>query len=116
MMLIMNCITVAIVWFGAKGISAGHMQVGDMMAFITYAMVIVMSFLLLTMMSIMLPRAGVAAERIQEVIGTRASITDAEQLADDEMGDIRGELAFHNVSFAYPNAKDNVLDGLDFEA
>lgn len=71
MMLIMNCITVAIVWFGAKGISAGHMQVGDMMAFITYAMVIVMSFLLLTMMSIMLPRAGVAAERIQEVIGTR---------------------------------------------
>lgn len=116
MMLIMNCITVAIVWFGAKGISAGHMQVGDMMAFITYAMVIVMSFLLLTMMSIMLPRAGVAAERIQEVIGTRSSITDAEQLADDEMGDIRGELAFHNVSFAYPNAKDNVLDGLDFEA
>ena len=116
MMLIMNCITVAIVWFGAKGISAGHMQVGDMMAFITYAMVIVMSFLLLTMMSIMLPRAGVAAERIQEVIGTRSSIADAEQLADDEMGDIRGELAFHNVSFAYPNAKDNVLDGLDFEA
>lgn len=72
MMLIMNCITVAIVWFGAKGISAGHMQVGDMMAFITYAMVIVMSFLLLTMMSIMLPRAGVAQNVFRKFIGTRS--------------------------------------------
>ena len=116
MMLIMNCITVAVVWFGAKGISAGQMQVGDMMAFITYAMVIVMSFLLLTMMSIMLPRAGVAAERIQEVIGTESSIEDAEVVADDQMGQIRGQVAFHDVSFAYPNAKSNVLDHLDFVA
>ncbi len=116
MMLIMNCITVAVVWFGAKGISAGQMQVGDMMAFITYAMVIVMSFLLLTMMSIMLPRAGVAAERIQEVIETESSIEDADELADGQMGQIRGQVAFHDVSFAYPNAKSNVLDHLDFVA
>ena len=116
MMLIMNCITIAVVWFGAKGIAAGQMQVGDMMAFITYAMVIVMSFLLLTMMSIMLPRAGVAAERIQEVLCTKSSIEDAKTVADDTMGQIRGELAFHDVSFAYPNAKSNVLDHLDFVA
>lgn len=116
MMLIMNCITIAVVWFGAKGISAGQMQVGDMMAFITYAMVIVMSFLLLTMMSIMLPRAGVAAERIQEVLCTKSSIEDAKTVADDTMGQIRGELAFHDVCFAYPNAKSNVLDHLDFVA
>ena len=116
MMLIMNCITIAVVWFGAKGISAGQMQVGDMMAFITYAMVIVMSFLLLTMMSIMLPRAGVAAERIQEVLCTKSSIEDAKTVADDTMGQIRGELAFHDVSFAYPNAKSNVLEHLDFVA
>lgn len=116
MMLIMNCITIAVVWFGAKGISAGQMQVGDMMAFITYAMVIVMSFLLLTMMSIMLPRAGVAAERIQEVLCTKSSIEDAKTVADDAMGQIRGELAFHDVCFAYPNAKSNVLDHLDFVA
>ena len=116
MMLIMNCITIAVVWFGAKGIAAGQMQVGDMMAFITYAMVIVMSFLLLTMMSIMLPRAGVAAERIQEVLCTKSSIEDAKIVADDTMGQIRGELAFHDVCFAYPNAKSNVLDHLDFIA
>lgn len=116
MMLIMNCITIAVVWFGAKGIAAGQMQVGDMMAFITYAMVIVMSFLLLTMMSIMLPRAGVAAERIQEVLCTKSSIENAETVADDTMGQIRGELAFHDVCFAYPNAKSNVLDHLDFVA
>ncbi|MBD8914884.1 MAG: ABC transporter ATP-binding protein [Pseudobutyrivibrio sp.] len=116
MMLIMNCITIAVVWFGAKGIAAGQMQVGDMMAFITYAMVIVMSFLLLTMMSIMLPRAGVAAERIQEVLCTKSSIEDAKRVADDTMGQIRGELAFHDVCFAYPNAKSNVLDHLDFVA
>lgn len=116
MMLIMNCITIAVVWFGAKGIAAGQMQVGDMMAFITYAMVIVMSFLLLTMMSIMLPRAGVAAERIQEVLCTKSSIEDAKTVADDTMGQIRGELAFHDVCFSYPNAKSNVLDHLDFVA
>ena len=116
MMLIMNCITIAVVWFGSKGIAAGQMQVGDMMAFITYAMVIVMSFLLLTMMSIMLPRAGVAAERIQEVLCTKSSIEDAKTVADDTMGQIRGELAFHDVCFAYPNAKSNVLDHLDFVA
>ena len=116
MMLIMNCITVAVVWFGSKSIAVGNLQVGDMMAFITYAMVIVMSFLLLTMMSIMLPRAGVAAERIQEVIQTAPSIVDAPQTRDDELEAIKGEITFHDVSFAYPNAKSNVLEHIDFTA
>lgn len=116
MMLIMNCITVAVVWFGSKSIAVGNLQVGDMMAFISYAMVIVMSFLLLTMMSIMLPRAGVAAERIQEVIQTAPSIVDAPQTRDDELEAIKGEITFHDVSFAYPNAKSNVLEHIDFTA
>lgn len=116
MMLIMNCITVAVVWFGSKSIAVGNLQVGDMMAFISYAMVIVMSFLLLTMMSIMLPRAGVAAERIQEVIQTAPSIVDAPQTRDDELEAIKGEITFHDVSFAYPNAKSNVLEHIAFTA
>lgn len=116
MMLIMNSITVAVVWFGSKGVAAGNLQVGDMMAFITYAMVIVMSFLMLTMMSIMLPRAGVAAERIQEVITTAPSIVDAEHVRDEEITRVKGEIAFHDVSFAYPDAKSNVLEHLDFVA
>ena len=79
MMMIMNVLTVGIVWFGAKKIDAGSMQVGAMTAFITYAMMIVMSFLMLTMMSIMLPRAAVAADRIDEVIQTESSIVDIDE-------------------------------------
>ena len=66
-----------IVWFGAKGIDAGNLQVGDMMAFMTYTMQIVMSFLMITMVSVMLPRAGVAADRIEEILRTDSSIVDA---------------------------------------
>lgn len=116
MMLIMNTITIAVVWFGAKGVAAGNLQVGDMMAFITYAMVIVMSFLMMTMMSVMLPRAGVAAERIEEVILTKTSIVDEDVTEDDRLSEVKGEIAFHDVSFAYPNAKSHVLEHLDFVA
>ena len=90
MMFIMNGISVLIVWNGAHGINQGNLQVGDMMAFITYTMQIVMAFLLLTMISIMLPRAGVAAERIDEVLKTEPSIHDAAQVRDDELKDDRG--------------------------
>ena len=116
MMLIMNTITIAVVWFGSKSVAAGNLQVGDMMAFITYAMVIVMAFLMMTMMSVMLPRAGVAGERIEEVIRTKTSVLDPQDPLDDTLGEIRGEIAFHDVSFAYPNAKSNVLEHLDFVA
>lgn len=83
MMLIMNAIAVAIVWFGSKGIDMGNLQIGDMMAFITYSMQIVMSFLMLTMISVMLPRAGVAAERIEEIINTEPTVLDGAQVQDE---------------------------------
>ena len=118
MMFIMNGITVLIVWMGAKGIDKGNLQVGDMMAFITYAMMIIMSFLLLTMISIMLPRAGVAASRIDEVIQTRATISDAEDAAeaDEKLGNVSGVVKFDNVSFKYPGAEEHALEGLSFTA
>lgn len=116
MMLIMNGITVAIVWFGSKNIDAGHLQVGDMMAFITYTMVIIMGFLMITMISIMLPRAGVAADRIQEVIDTKTTVVDKDVVRDDELADVAGVLEFDDVSFRYPNAKTDVLEHLSFTA
>ena len=115
MMLIMNAITVAIVWFGAKGVDLGNLQVGDMIAFITYTMQIVMAFLMLTMVSIMLPRAGVAATRIEEVLDTEPSIHDAEQTKGDEE-DCSGVLEFHDVGFAYDGAKEEALSDISFTA
>ena len=114
MMLIMNVLTVAIVWFGAHQIDAGTMQVGAMTAFITYAMMIVMSFLMLTMMSIMLPRAAVAAERIDEVLQTASSIRNPEQ--PETLAAHNGVLRFNHVSFRYPNAEEDVLHDIDFTA
>ena len=118
MMFIMNGITVLIVWMGAKGIDKGNLQVGDMMAFITYAMMIIMSFLMLTMVSIMLPRAGVAASRIDEVIQTKASISDQENTAeaDEKLQNVSGVVKFDNVSFKYPGAEENALEALNFTA
>lgn len=118
MMFIMNGITVLIVWMSAKGIDTGRMQVGDMMAFITYAMQIIMSFLMLTMISIMLPRAGVAAERIDEVITTVPTIKDADNCSqnDGKLKSIKGVLEFKNVSFKYPGAEENVLENISFKA
>ena len=107
MMMIMNCITVMIIWFGGKGIDAGNLQVGDMMAFITYTMQIVMAFLMITMISVMLPRAGVAAERIQEVLDTRPSIHDPSASRDGELEKAKGELTFEDVSQLYGKAGRN---------
>ncbi len=116
MMLIMNGITVMIVWFGAKGVDMGNLQVGDMMAFITYTMQIVMAFLMLTMISIMLPRAGVAAERIDEILRTESMIHDAEHVRDDALDEVKGVVTFDHVSFHYPDAEENVLEDIDFTA
>lgn len=116
MMLIMNCITVMIVWFGARGIDAGNLQVGDMMAFMTYTMQIVMSFLMLTMVSVMLPRAGVAADRIEEVLHTEPSICDPEVTRDEELKACRGVLSFEDVSFHYPGADGDALEHISFTA
>ncbi len=116
MMLIMNGITVMIVWFGAKGVDLGNLQVGDMLAFITYTMQIVMAFLMITMISIMLPRAGVAAERIEEVLATEVTIHDKEQVKDGELEQVKGVLRFEHVSFKYPGADENALEDIDFTA
>lgn len=116
MMMIMNCITVAIVWFGSKGVDLGNLQVGDMMAFITYTMQIVMAFLMITMVSIMLPRAGVAAGRIDEVLNTRAEILDPEKPQDDSKAQWKGEITFEDVSFRYPGADENAIQDISFTA
>ena len=114
MMMIMNVLTVGIVWVGAHKIDAGTMQVGAMTAFITYAMMIVMSFLMLTMMSIMLPRAAVAADRIDEVIHTQSSIRDDENPQNLAVHD--GVVRFNHVNFKYPGAEEDVLHDIDFVA
>ena len=114
MMMIMNVLTVGIVWVGAHKIDAGTMQVGAMTAFITYAMMIVMSFLMLTMMSIMLPRAAVAAERIDEVIRTESSIQDPKN--PEELTAHDGVVHFEHVNFRYPGAEEDVLHDIDFVA
>lgn len=115
MMLIMNAIAVAIVWFGSKGIDMGNLQIGDMMAFITYSMQIVMSFLMLTMISVMLPRAGVAADRIEEIISTEPTILDAAQVQDEKLSG-KGVVAFEHVNFRYPGAEEDALSDISFVA
>ncbi|MBC8529738.1 ATP-binding cassette domain-containing protein [Christensenellaceae bacterium NSJ-44] len=114
MMLIMNGISVLIVWTAAGGIDAGTLEVGTMTAFITYTMQIVMSFLMICMISIMLPRAAVAAERIDEVVNTKPSIYDSENAVD--LKDPKGVVAFHHVDFKYPGAEGYTLQDIDFTA
>ena len=114
MTLIMNGISVLIIWFGAKGIDNGEMQVGDMMAFLTYSMQIVMSFLMLTMISIMLPRAAVSAGRINEVLESKPSVTDKETAV--ETGITAGKVVFDNVSFSYGDSEEKVLHDISFTA
>lgn len=118
MMLIMNAITVLIVWMGAKGIDLGRLQVGDMMAFITYTMQIVMAFLMITMISVMLPRAGVAADRIEEVLNTEETIKDKADAAeaDKKLDDCKGVLEFHDVSFRFEGGSENAISNLSFKA
>lgn len=114
MSLIMYCITLGIVWIAAGRIDNGSMQVGTMTAFITYAMMIVMSFLMISAMSIMLPRAGVSAERIDEVIKTKNSIEDKDNHISKK--NHQGIIRFNHVNFRYPGAKEDVLSDIDFVA
>lgn len=114
MMMLMNLLSIGIVWVGAHKIDAGNMQVGAMTAFITYAMMIVMSFLMLTMLSIMIPRAAVAANRIEEVLQTESSIRDAAE--PEQMTSHNGVVKFSHVNFRYPGAEADVLHDIDFIA
>lgn len=115
MMLIMNAITVLIVWNGSHAVDAGTMQVGDMMAFIQYTMQIIMSFLMISMVSIMLPRATVAASRVDEVLETEFVINDSKEIKSFNKSK-KGIVEFKNVSFRYPNAEEDVLSKITFTA
>ena len=115
MMLIMNGVSVLIIYSGAHAVDNGTMQVGNVMAFIQYAMQIIMSFLMITAMSIMLPRANVAALRIDEVLKTEVSIQDPETPVHPSES-VKGEIEFDHVSFAYPEAGENVLTDISFKA
>jgi ATP-binding cassette subfamily B protein len=115
MMLIMNLTAVLIVWQGAQHIQTGSMQVGDMMAFIQYAMLIIMSFLMITMLTIMLPRASVSAGRIREVLETPLSIVDPENPVRFS-APIRGKVVFRDVGFTYRGATEEAVSGISFTA
>ena len=115
MMVVMNAISVLIVWTGAHGINDGQMQVGDMMAFIQYTMQIIMGFLMLCMISVMLPRAVVAAERVDEVLTSKTIIKDPEQ-PKHLPKKTEGVLKFNHVAFKYPGADEDVLEDIDFTA
>ncbi|SCJ42365.1 Probable multidrug resistance ABC transporter ATP-binding/permease protein YheI [uncultured Flavonifractor sp.] len=116
MMLLMNGVSILIVWNGGHGIDAGTMQVGDMIAFITYTMQIVMSFLMIAMIAIFLPRASVAAGRIDEVLQTKPVIRDKRKVKDNTKEQWQGVVAFEDVSFRYPDAGADVLEHITFTA
>ena len=114
--LIMNGIALLIIWVGGKNIDSGSIQVGDMMAFITYTMQIVMSFLFFTFLMMQLPRAEVAAGRINEVLETEVTVVDSKHIDDNKLQDVKGTLRFDNVSFTFDGADSPVLSNISFEA
>ena len=114
MFLIMNGTTILIIYNGAIAVDEGSMQVGNMMAFIQYTMQIIMSFLMLTMMSIMIPRASVSAKRVQEVLDVEVTIHDAD--TPKLTGEIKGLVEFENVSFSYPDAEEKIINHISFTA
>ncbi len=115
MMFIMNITTIGIVWYGAQQIDLGNLEIGDMMAFIQYSMQIIMSFLLISMVSVMLPRSSVAATRVVEILETDYTICDSENPVEFDSS-LKGNIEFRDVSFRYPGAEQNVLCNIDFSA
>ena len=113
MMLLMNGTTLMILWFGSKQVDAGIIQVGSIMAFMQYAMQVIMAFLMITMVTIMLPRANVSAQRIQEVLNSEITVTDKENTCNFSSS-MRGVVSFDNVSFRYPGADEDVLSDISF--
>lgn len=114
--LVMNLVSIAIVWFGSFDVAAGSVQVGDLIAFISYAMQVCMSFMMIAMVSIVLPRAQVAAGRVNEVIAARSAVADptADEVASPPMGGWRGEVRYENVGLRFGDAGTNVLQGVSF--
>ncbi|MEE8716519.1 MAG: ABC transporter ATP-binding protein [Coriobacteriales bacterium] len=116
MLLVMNLATVAIVWFGSHGVAAGAMQVGDMMAFISYAMMIVMSFLIVSMVAVILPRAQVSVGRIEEVLSVRPAVEDPAEPVAPAADAPRGSLVLDHVSFRYPDAEGDAVSDVSLTA
>ena len=117
MMFVMNGISLLIVWFGGKQIAQSNLQVGDMMAFIQYAMHVIMSFLFISMMFIMVPRASVSADRISEILTTENKVADPEKGTEKHLGKkVKGVVEFKNVSFRYDGADADVLENISFTA
>lgn len=123
MMMIMNLISVAIVWFGGQGVDAGTMQVGDLMAYMNYTMQVIMSFMIITMVAVMLPRADIASERVQAVLNTQSSIKDPAKTLEGARRHMTadgcevpwtGVLSFNDVSFAYPGASSPTIEHVSF--
>lgn len=114
MMFLMNGTTLMILWFGSKQVDAGMIQVGSIMAFMQYAMQVIMAFLMITMVAIMLPRANVSAQRIQEVLSSEITVQDKEKTSDFS-STMHGVVSFKNVSFRYPGADEDVLSDISFE-
>lgn len=119
MLIVMNASTVAIVWFGGQGVDAGTIMVGDLMAYINYVMQVIMSFMIITMISVMLPRADVAAERVQEVLATNTSIADPapeRRVSREDGAGWRGVVSYNDVTFTYPDADVPTLEHVSFTA
>lgn len=119
MLIVMNATTVGIVWFGGQGVDAGNLMVGDLMAYINYVMQVIMSFMILTMISVMLPRADVAAERVQEVLACHSSIEDpapADCVSRERGEGWRGVISYNDVTFTYPDADEPTLEHISFTA
>lgn len=119
MLIVMNATTVGIVWFGGQGVDAGNLMVGDLMAYINYVMQVIMSFMILTMISVMLPRADVAAERVQEVLACHPSIEDpapADRVSREHGEGWRGVISYNDVTFTYPDADEPTLEHISFTA
>ena len=114
MMLVMNIATVAIVWFGSRGVAAGAMRAGDMMAFISYAMMIVMSFLIVSMVAVILPRAEVSVGRVQEVLAVEPAVREPKHPVAPAADAPRGRLVFDHVGFRYPDAEGDVVSDVSF--
>lgn len=119
MLIVMNATTVGIVWFGGQGVDAGNLMVGDLMAYINYVMQVIMSFMILTVISVMLPRADVAAERVQEVLACHSSIEDpapADRVSREHGEGWRGVISYNDVTFTYPDADEPTLEHISFTA
>ena len=114
LMLVLNALSILILYVGSKQVDLGYLQVGDLLAFLTYSMMIIFSFIFLTMSIVIIPRASVAAKRIDEVLTTDFSIKEKEKTLDEKLENVKGIIKFNNVTFSFPDSDDEVLEDVSF--